>query len=160
MSAHVSSAADETSALDEFHQLLRKLAPEPERASAEKRDEKATAADLEAAEKRAERAIHFLRTGFIPDHKEVLIDAGVHCIPYLESDDTLEDAARARLEGITTKLKLIPQDAQTRLAIEEFQAKIKAHKKHRTREDIFYGGCFLLIVVLIIGGIIWLFSRC
>jgi hypothetical protein len=157
LSAHVGSAADENRALEEFHHLLQKLSPD---LKSEKADEKdAQASELDDAEKLEERAIHLLRTGFIPDHKEVLIEAGVYCIPYLESNQSLEEAARARLESIVTKLKLIPQDAQTKLAVEEFQAKVKAHKAQSARDDIIYGGgCMLIILLIVVAIIIWLLS--
>jgi hypothetical protein len=162
LSADVSSAADENRALEEFHHLLQKLAPELKSEQADEKNAEAGQAEIDEAEKREERAIHLLRTGFIPDHKEVLIEAGVYCIPYLESNQSLEEAARARLESIATKLKLIPQqDAQTKLAIEEFQTKIKAHKAHVAREDIIYGGgCLLIILLIVVAVIIGLLTKC
>jgi len=161
LSAHLGSAADENRALEEFHHLLQKLSPDLQSEQADEKNAEAEQAELDEAEKREERAIHLLRTGFIPDHKEVLIEAGVYCIPYLESSQSLEEAARARLESIATKLKLIPQDAQTKLAVEEFQAKIKAHKAHVAREDMIYGGgCILIILLIISAVIIGLLRKC
>ncbi len=157
--ANIGSAAEESRALDEFHQLLQKLAPELKSQEALQKDATAQTDETEAEEQRQEKVKHLLRTGFIPDYKEVLIEAGVYCIPYLDSEYP-GDAARSRLESITTKLKLIPQDQQTRLAVEEFQAKIKEHKAHRKRDDLIYGGgCFFLLAVCIIA-LVWLLSKC
>src|SRR5918997_288527 len=99
--AHLANAAEENRALDEYHRLLQNLKPEEQR--------------------------NWLASGFIPDNKEVLIEAGIYCLPLLKTM-SVYDAAAERLEAVIVKLKLMPVDRQTLLAIEDFQAKIESYK--------------------------------
>ena len=116
--------ATENQALDEFHALIGKSEPEQQ--------------------------CELLKSGFLPDQKAVLIEAGVYCIPLLKTYPASE-GAMARLEAIISKLKLMPPDQQTSQALAEFQSKIAERKSwERTNDFIFGGGCLLLILTIII----------
>ena len=125
--AHLANAADENRALDEFHKLLQKLKPEEQR--------------------------NWLASGFIPDNREVLIEAGIYCLPFIKTQSVYDDAA-SRLEAIILKLKLMHGDQQAREAIEDFKAQIGAYKSVKRSDDLLGIGCVLLIVVAM-GAVSW-----
>src|SRR3712207_4861855 len=87
--AHLADATEENRALDEYHHLLQRLTPEDQRG-------------------------WLLTSGFMPDNKEVLIEAGIQCLPLLQNM-SISDAAASRLEAIITKLKLLHDDHQARI---------------------------------------------
>jgi hypothetical protein len=128
--AHLVNAADENRALDEYHNLLRQLAPDDQRN-------------------------WLLTSGFIPDHKEVLIEAGIYCLPLLKSM-SIYDAAASRLETIITKLKLLHGDEQARRAIEDFQAGIESYKTQKRKDNFSSAGCLLTILAAITAVGYWL----
>ena len=125
--AHLASAADENRALDEFHKLLQKLKPEEQR--------------------------NWLTSGFIPDNKEVLIEAGINCLPFLKTM-SVNEAAAARLEAIILKLKLMHGDEQAREAIEDFKAGIAAYKSAKLSDNLLGMGCAGLILAAM-GAVSW-----
>jgi hypothetical protein len=125
--AHLANAADENRALDEFHELLQKLKPAEQR--------------------------KWLSSGFIPDNREVLIEAGIYCLPFLKTISAY-DAAASRLEAIILKLKLMHGDRQAREAIEDFKAQIAAYKSTKRSDDLLGIGCLLLIVAAM-GAVSW-----
>jgi hypothetical protein len=127
--AHLANAAEENRALDEYHRLLQKLKPEEQR--------------------------NWLASGFIPDNREVLIEAGIYCLPLLKTMSVYE-AAALRLEAVIVKLKLMPGDQQTRQAVEDFQAKIESYKSTKRKDDMLGIGCLLLILVAMIAVSWWL----
>jgi hypothetical protein len=153
LAPYVTSLADENRALDQFNHLLHQLADDSN-------DDKDGKDNFEENQRRIERAEHLLHTGFIPDHKEVLIEAGIYCLPFLKSYIGLEDAALSRLDSIITKLKLMPEDAQINRAIDEFQSKIKEFEAKRKRENLWWGGGCVFFMGLIALLIVWLASRC
>lgn len=124
--APLNNAADENRALDEYHQQLQKLEP-------------------------GEKSKRLLESGFLPDNREVLIEAGIYCVPLLKNVAVYESAA-SRLEAIILKLNLMPgDDRQTRRAVEDFQAQIKQYKVTKRSDDLLGVGCLLLIAAAIIG---------
>jgi hypothetical protein len=127
--AHLENAAAENRALDEYHELLQKLKPEEQRL--------------------------WLESGFIPDSPEVLIEAGIYCLPFLKNM-ALYEAAASRLEAVILKLKLMPGGRQTRQAVEDFQAKIEEYKSTRTKDNIMGAGCLLLILAAMVAVSWWL----
>jgi hypothetical protein len=127
---HFVDAAHENRALDEYHNLLQRLKPEDQRN-------------------------WLLSSGFMPDNKEVLIEAGIHCLPLLQNI-SISDAAASRLEAIITKLRLLHGDQQARLAVEDFQSKIRRYTADRRKNDILSMGCLLAILVAITGVGWWL----
>ncbi|HEX8493027.1 MAG TPA: hypothetical protein VF658_09320 [Pyrinomonadaceae bacterium] len=132
LAARLDNAADENRALDEYHKLLSKLKPEEQRS-------------------------WLLESGFLPDNREILIEAGIYCVPLLKKI-TLYNAAAARLEAIILKLKLMPESGQTRHAIADFQAKIEQYKLDKRKDDVYGAGCLLLISAAIVAFGWWLIS--
>jgi hypothetical protein len=127
--AHLANAAEENRALDEYHRLLQNLKPEEQR--------------------------NWLASGFIPDNREVLIEAGIYCLPLLKTMSVYE-AAALRLEAVIVKLKLMPADRQTLLALEDFQAKIENYKSTKRKDDLLGMGCLLIILAAMVAVGWWL----
>ena len=125
--AHLANAADENRALDEYQSLIQKLKPGEQR--------------------------NWLTTGFIPDNKEILIEAGIYCLPFLKTMSTYE-AAASRLEAIILKLKLMKSDEQTRQAVKDFQANLESYKSTKRKDDLLGIGC-LLAIVAAMGAVSW-----
>lgn len=123
--ARLADASEENRALEEFHNLLQRLGPEEQRG-------------------------WLLTSGFLPDHKEVLIEAGVHCIPLLQHT-RVYDAAASRLEAVISKLKLLHGDRQAALAVEDFLAQLEKYRAARRRDDLLGAGCLLLILAAVAG---------
>jgi hypothetical protein len=130
LAARLDNAVEENQALDEYHKLLGKLKPEEQRN-------------------------WLLESGFLPDNREILIEAGIYCVPLLKKI-SLYDAAAARLEAIILKLKLMPESVQTRRAVADFQAKIEQYKLDKRKDDIYGFGCLLLILAALVALGWWL----
>jgi hypothetical protein len=95
-----------------------------------------------------------LRNGFLPDSTEALVEAGIRCIPLIESGRVdLEDGAADRLEAIVFKLKIIPDTSSVRKVMERFDAMLEARKK-KARSDMKYGLAAILILTVILGSVI------
>jgi hypothetical protein len=153
LTTFVDSVADENRALDEFHNLIHKLARElsEEKEGREHEDEMF---------EKAAKAAQILRTGFIPDNKEVLLEAGVYCLQLMRGYFDIEDAALSRLESIVTKLKLMPQDQQVKLAVAEFECKIKELKEEKKNDNFYFLSCCGLAFILVLTIIILIIVRC
>ncbi len=100
--------------------------------------------------------IKMLRNGFLPDAEDLLIDAGVRCIPLIELDSTAEEVPRAalwRLKAITTKLKLMAPTARSEQAVKEFETLINDFDKADRRLNLMLAvGCFVSVLVCV-GGV-------
>ena len=127
--ARLMGAADENRALDEYHRLLQNLKPPEQR--------------------------NWLSSGFLPDNKEVLIEAGIYCLPFLKTMAVYE-AAASRLEAVIVKLGLMPGDERSRRAVADFQAKLKDYKSAKRKDDLLGMGCLLLILAAIVAVGWWL----
>jgi hypothetical protein len=146
--SYFNSIEDENRALDELHNLLQSLATDKEDLS------------FEEIDKRNARAAQILETGFIPDHKAVLIEAGVYCLALIKDYSDLSAAAVHRLNSVATKLKFLPTDGQTEKAIAEFSAAVEKYKTDQRSFDRKLIAAFSLaglIVVGSIGGMFWYF---
>ncbi|HYO90592.1 MAG TPA: hypothetical protein VEQ40_03120 [Pyrinomonadaceae bacterium] len=130
LTSRLNNAADENHALDEYHKLLQSRTPEEQRS-------------------------WLLESGFLPDNREALIEAGIYCVPLLKKI-SLYDAAAARLEAIILKLKLMPHNEQTRRAVADFQSKIEQYKLDKRKDDVLGFGCLLLILAAIVAFGWWL----
>lgn len=130
LAAHLESAADENRALDEFHKQLQALKPK-------------------------EQSKWLLESGFLPDNREVLIEAGIYCVPLLKNS-AIYDAAASRLEAIVLKLKLTADDTKAQRAVEDFRAHLKQYQKEKRTEAALGIGCLLTILALTITGGWWL----
>ena len=110
------------------------------------------------AKKAMEERPSLLATGFIPRTREALIEAGALLIPSMSlvnQDMSTAEAAAARLEGILSRLRMLPQDDRTRAALREFEGKLKEHRSSHGRELMFGG----VICLLLLGAIAWAASR-
>ena len=94
------------------------------------------------------------KTGFLPDHKSLLIEAGLRMVPFIEFAGT-GDEATGRLEAIALKLKLMPSDSETTRAIAEFEDRIKAHQ----RADRNFTTGLVIVILAMIGAVLWVFAR-
>jgi len=89
-----------------------------------------------------------LKNGFLPDDREVLIEAGLRCLPLIGHDSTgdLEEAAIARLRAVIAKLSLFPADSLARQAVLNFEKEMGRYKKVTYRNLLL--GLLLIIVPL------------
>jgi hypothetical protein len=106
------------------------------------------------------RRINLLKNGFLPDDKRVLIEAGLRCMPLIspEGDRKVTVAAAGRLKAITSKLRLMPTDADVYHALAEFDAKLKEHERRET-QHLLIGLGMVVIAVLIMSGVIFVLNR-
>ncbi len=130
LTARLKSAADENRALDEYHTQLQRLKPQ-------------------------EQSKWLLESGFLPDSPEVLIEAGIYCVPFLKNMSVYESAA-ARLEAIILKLKLLPGDSQAHRAVEDFQSQIAQYKSQKKKDDLLGVGCLLVLLSVVTAFSWWL----
>jgi hypothetical protein len=94
-----------------------------------------------------------LRNGFLPDSMEALVEAGIRCIPLIESGRVeIEEGATDRLEAIIFKLKLVPDASSVRKVLERFDALTQERKKKAT-SDMKYGFAAMLGLTVIIGAL-------
>jgi hypothetical protein len=109
----------------------------------------------------AEVQVKMLRNGFLPDATDILIDAGVRCIPLIELDNTADDVARAvfwRLKAITTKLKLTTPTARSEQAVAEFEALMHDFNKADRRLNLMLIAVFAVLVLMCVGSVAFVFS--
>ncbi len=132
----VDSTAEEK-AIDEFHEIL--------------------------LTKDEDAQVKMLKSGFIPDTPTALIEAGVHCIPLIDTaspNDDVVSAAGARLQAIVTKLKLMPDFEQKQQAIKEFEAVLQSlATANRNTDRLLIGVAIVMALTLIIcvcGTIYWI----
>ena len=107
--------------------------------------------------------VGMLRSGYLPTSPELLVEAGIRCVPLLESGDVdLAGAAYDRLEAILLKLRLSPAAPATRKAVEELEARLKEHHRQEAR-DTKFGVALLLVLAALIAGavllIVYWFTR-
>lgn len=130
LAANLESATDENRALDEFHRQLQKLKPK-------------------------EQSQWLLESGFLPDNKDVLIEAGIYCVPFLKNS-ALYDAASSRLGAIILKLRLLADDPKAQRAIEDFEKHIRRYQSEKRTQAVLGIGCALTILALTVAGGWWL----
>lgn len=102
-----------------------------------------------------DRQARMLRSGYLPPHRELLIDAGVRCMALIVDEDVNTEpslSARERLGSIVTRLKLESPDDQVRTAIREFEERITKHR----RSDFWYTVLGLAGIGAIAAVILWL----
>src|SRR5262249_15875354 len=95
-----------------------------------------------------------LRNGFLPDHEDVIIAAGLQCLPLINSADLLSEPSESavlRLRMIVTKLKLMRPSKQVSRAIKQFEAILQSKARAELRITIIAyivvgAGALLLIV--------------
>lgn len=87
-----------------------------------------------------------LKNGFLPDDRDVLIEAGLRCVPLIGHDSTgdVEEAAIARLRAIVAKLNLLSDDNLARQAARNFEQEMGRYKKITYRNMMF--GLLIIVV--------------
>lgn len=137
LTGQMEGAASQREALDKYHQLLQKHDPPAQ--------------------------IKLLKNGFFPDYPELLVEGGLRCLPLIDvnKQDEVSAAATQRLEGITTKLKVLASDVKSERAVQEFDAKVDAFRTAGKRDEKL--GFILFIVIpglLLLGCVLffWLIS--
>lgn len=131
------SALQELEALDAFHRVLRDAASDESRET-------------------------LLRSGFVPSSPTALIEAGLRCIPLTNTEGLatlLASAAFARLELVTTKLRLLPKEDRVDRAAAEFELRLAAVREADRREmRLWSWGCGIVVLALaaaVTAGVIW-----
>jgi hypothetical protein len=129
--------AEELKQLNEFHEKLAALEP-------------AAQASL-------------LRNGFLPDSPDVLVEAGVRCLPLIESGDThITDGAVDRLEAIVFKLRHGAESGGVRKMINELEAVLQK-RRVQDRSDMRLGfGIILgltLAAAVVVAAVLYLLLR-
>lgn len=95
-----------------------------------------------------------LRNGFLPESAESLAEAGIRCIPLIESGNIqIADGAVDRLEAVLFKLRLLPEDRKTREVTGRFEVLVREHQRQE-RANATYGLAFILGLTALVGGLI------
>jgi len=106
------------------------------------------------------KQIVFLKSGFLPDYNKLLIDAGLTCATLVNQDELMisrSEAAVSRLESIIMKLRILPQDEETKKAAEMLQAKVDKFNKTQ-EQNTTYGLIFFAVVTALIVLAVWYFK--
>ena len=123
------SFAEQEKALQELHTIIR-----------------------QAAEKdRAE----IIRNGFIPDHKSLLVDAGLMMVTTLNVGSVahrVDEAAAGRLKAVLMKLRLLQEDTTAEVA--ELEQELARFEK-QSKDDLtlgltLFGGCGLVLLIIFV----------
>jgi hypothetical protein len=104
-----------------------------------------------------QQQVQLLKSGFLPDDSAQLINAGLHCVSLIDSNEVIasrSDAAVGRLEAVAIKLDLLPQDGEIRRANAAFRAKIGDYRA-KARRDTFLGLALMAIVATGIGYLVF-----
>jgi len=79
--------------------------------------------------------VGLLRSGYLPASPDLLVEAGIRCVPLLEcGDPEVAEAAYDRLEGVLLKLRLSPPAPATRKAVEELEQRLVQHRQQEARD--------------------------
>lgn len=97
--------------------------------------------------------VALLARAFLPDHTQVLIEAGLRCVALLGegSQGKLANALVGRLEAVAAKLRLDPSPESLRAAA-ELDRHLERFRSTRSRNLAVGVGALLALV----GGLVWL----
>jgi hypothetical protein len=100
--------------------------------------------------------LRFVRTGFVPQHPSVLVEAALQCFVLLRDGDADEvsDAAAERLAAIATRLRLGRPDEPTRRALAEIDERLARFR--RGQRQLAWMATALVLFVLVAGGWVWM----
>lgn len=74
--------------------------------------------------------VNLLLSGFMPEDETALIQAGIRCLPLIESDRVeISGAAAQRLASLVFKLKLGPDCPDARRVLGQFEKAITDHRR-------------------------------
>lgn len=94
-----------------------------------------------------------LRSGYVPVSPELLVEAGIRCVPLMESQNNeISEAARDRLEVILLKLSLGTTTSAIRRAMDELELRMQKHKQ-QSRTDMKYGFALFIGLTIVIAGL-------
>lgn len=117
------------------------------------------------AAKNEKEQLALLKNGFLPDDRDVLIEAGLRCVPLIGHDSTgdIEEAAIARLRAVVAKLNLLPSDSLARQAARSLEQEMGRYKKLTYRNLVIGLLIFVVPVCLVVGivatGLYWWLGR-
>ncbi len=117
------------------------------------------------AAKEEQGQVALLKNGFLPADREVLIEAGLRCLPLIGHDSTgdLEEAAIARLRAIIAKLNLLPGDSAARQAVKNFEQEMGRYKQLTYRNLVLglliFAVPACLVLCLTAAGLYWWLGR-
>ncbi len=96
-----------------------------------------------------------LKNGFLPDDRDVLIEAGLRCVPLIGHDSTgdIEEAAIARLRAVIAKLNLLPGDSAARQAAKNFEQEMGRYKQVSSR-NLAFGLLIVAVPVCLAAGLV------
>ena len=96
-----------------------------------------------------------LKNGFLPDDRDVLIEAGLRCVPLIGYDSTgdIEEAAIARLRAVVAKLNLLQGDSLARQAVKNFEQEMGRYKK-QTYRNLVFGLLIIAVPVCLVLGLV------
>ena len=104
-----------------------------------------------------ERKAELLRNHRVPKETNLLIDAGLRCIPLL-SDPSIDDepgkSAHARMELIMSQLRRKESTIEVIHAIDDMESAI-AREQKRSQNDVIFGCVFVLSVIAVLAAIAW-----
>jgi hypothetical protein len=106
------------------------------------------------------KAAKLLRAAFLPSHPDLLVDAGIQCLPFIRGEIyDLKGAAINRLEAIEAKLQILPQDATVKQALRDFRQAIDSYyadqKKSNREMAIFFIVVAIILIALCVGLCFW-----
>ncbi len=100
-----------------------------------------------------EKQLLLIKSGYLPDDANLLIDAGLKCISLINDAEVRSgrsDAAQGRLEAVITKLQLRPRDQETSKALQLFRERLDKSARAKAHDTRLGLGLFAVIFVTII----------
>jgi hypothetical protein len=101
--------------------------------------------------------IELLKNGFLPDDRDVLIEAGLRCVALMGFDnaDDVEEAAIGRLRAISRKLRLQLGDEKSLRAAADFEKEIERYRNINIRNLLFGLLIVLVPIGIVVSLVIW-----
>ncbi|MFO0679787.1 MAG: hypothetical protein U0169_24900 [Polyangiaceae bacterium] len=106
----------------------------------------------QAADDEAKRKL--LTGAWVPTRHELLVEAGLQCLPLIEDSQVLDRPAVLRLDAIATRLRVSgPVNEAERRALAEFEARVKRFDRASRRLDIVMSFTILGILGFVVFGV-------
>ncbi len=99
--------------------------------------------------------VSLLKNGFLPDDRDMLVEAGLRCVPLIGHDSTgdAEEAAVARLRAIIAKLSLRTGDGLAQQASANFEKELERYRTITIR-NMAVGVLLIAVPVCLVLGLI------
>jgi hypothetical protein len=107
----------------------------------------------------AEEQVALLKSGFIPEARKVLIEAGLRCMPLVDVERTasrVSTTALQRLQAIMARLRITGDDEEIHRACAEFERKIAEFR--RADRNLNIG--MLVALAAVVGLVVLLVRSC